>query len=297
MANVSRIDWMLFWSLSMLGTGLLLGVFLQVYFGLSPLRRLRLSLADIREGRAEKLTGEYPSEINPLVHEMNGLLRHTSAVLERARWQIGNLAHTLKTPLAVITNESAHPSELSHILISEQSALIRSQINHYLARDKTIVQAPLMRNQTSLKTVIEPTARTIEKLYQDKNVEVFTEVAAELSFRGEKHDLMEVIGNLADNAGKWCEQRIDISAQAEPAKAGGFFVKITVEDDGPGIPQEMRRDILARGKRIDESKPGTGIGLAMVQQIVTLYGGEINLSVSPLGGLRASVILPGHLQF
>lgn len=294
-AAVDEFNFTLLWSLGVLGIGLVAAVFVQVRFGLLPLRQVSRSLSDVREGRASRLDGEFPTEIRPLTEEMNGLIEHTAEVLARARAHVGNLAHALKTPLAVLTNEGDQPSADASRVVQQQTDLMRSQIDHYLSRARAIEQAPILRGKTDVLPVIQSLARTLEKIYAAKAVSIQVTAPDNLAFRGEQPDLEEMLGNLADNACKWTSG--EVSIEARPLKgAGGLMCAVTVDDDGPGVAPDLREELFGRGRRTDESKPGSGLGLSIVRDIAALYGGSAALEDSPKGGLRAVLILPAALN-
>jgi signal transduction histidine kinase len=293
-AAIEAFDRTLLWSLGILGIGLLLSILLQVRYGLLPLKRIGMALSNIREGRAERLDGDFPAEVRPLADELNGLLDHTSGVLERARAHVGNLAHALKTPIAVLTNEGDQPGVDTPRVLREQAGLMRRQVDHYLARARAVGQAPLLRGTSRLEPVLGALARTLEKIHADRAVTIDISVTADLAFRGEQPDLEEMLGNLLDNACKWAGGRVTLNAEAVASPgAGGLQIRLLVDDDGPGIPLELRDEIFERGRRGDESRPGSGLGLSIVRDIATLYGGMVTLETSPLGGLRAVLVLPG----
>ncbi len=292
--TVDSFNVTLSWSLGVLWVGLVLAVFLQVRFGLLPLQRMRRSLADIREGRAERLTGSFPKEVSSLAEELNGLLDHTTEVLGRARSHVGNLAHALKTPLAVLGNESASPTDKMPHIVDEQTQLMRRHVDHHLARARAMGQAPLLRGQTALLPVLGAVARTLEKIYAHDGVSIVVSAPERLTFRGEQHDLEEMLGNLVDNACKWAKSEVSLTAEAlSEAGSGGLQIRLQIDDDGLGVPAEKRDEIFRRGERADESTPGSGLGLSIVRDIATLYGGDVALSDAPSGGLRATLVLPG----
>lgn len=177
-------------------------MFIQVRFGLLPFQRMRQSLVDIREGCTERLTGSFPKEVSPLAEELNELLDHTTEVLGRARSHVGNLAHGLKTPLAVLGNKSASPTEKMPDIVDQQRQLLRRHVDHHLTRVRAMGQAHLLRGQTALLPVLEAVARTMEKIYARDGIAVAVTVPDDLAFRGEQHDLEEMLGNLVDNACK-----------------------------------------------------------------------------------------------
>lgn len=286
----------LVFSLSALGLGLLIAVVAQVYYGLLPLQRIRSALADVREGRAERLEGRFPTEVEPLAAELNGLVVHTTEVLARARAHVGNLAHGLKTPLAVLANEGDNPTAEMRTIVRQQADLMRRQVEHYLSRTRAIGNVPLPRSHTELLPVMQAMARTMEKIYAGSRLTLQVDCEPGLTFRGEQHDLEEMLGNLTDNACKWAHSKVHIAAKSQAATgSGGLRVTITVDDDGPGVDPALRPYLFDRGRRADESKPGSGLGLSIVRDIAALYGGASELSDSPLGGLRATLNLPGGM--
>lgn len=291
-AAIESFNMTLIWSLGVLGIGLIIAVFIQVRFGLLPLQRIRSALMDIREGRAERLSGDFPEEIRPLANELNGLLDHTADVLSRARSHVGNLAHVLKTPLAVLTNEGQKLSAKKATLVAEQTALMHRHVDHYLARAGVIGQAPLLRAQIELLPVIKSIIRTLKKIHAVPDNLIAVEVEERLAFRGEENDLEEMLGNLMDNACKWACSRINLRVETLSG-TGGLRICIIIDDDGPGIGPELRKEIFNRGRRADETKPGDGLGLSIVREISTLYGGQVELGDAPNGGLRAILTLPG----
>jgi len=292
--TIDAFNQTLMWSLGALGIGLLIAILAQVYYGLRPLKRIRSALADIRDGRSERLEGAFPAEVTPLADELNGLLDHTGEVLGRARAHVGNLAHALKTPLAVLTNESAQPTPDIAATVGQQTELMRRHVEHHLARARAIGQAPLMRSHTELRPVLDAVARTLEKIHTERGISVRVSGGDELAFRGEQHDLEEMLGNLVDNACKWAQSEVRIAAEAASSVgSGGMQIAISVDDDGPGVAAELRDGLFARGQRGDETTPGSGLGLSIVRDIAVLYGGEVTLGDSPLGGLRAQLTVPG----
>lgn len=301
-AAVDAFNITLLWSLGVLGTGLIIAIFLQVRFGLLPLQRIRHALADVRDGRTERLAGDFPNEIRPLADELNGLLDHTNEVLGRARAHVGNLAHALKTPLAVLTNEGERPSAEIGTVVGQQTALMRRHVDHHLARARAIGQAALLRGQIPLLPVLDSLARTLERIHEAAGIAIVVSTEDGLAFRGEQNDLEEMLGNLLDNACNWAASRVCLRAEAVAAAgSGGLQIRIVIDDDGPGIPADLRPAIFDRGRRGDETKPGSGLGLAIVRDIAALYGGDVALEEAPAGtaagvpggGLRAVLTLPG----
>jgi signal transduction histidine kinase len=277
--------------LGMLGLGLLGAILFQVRFGLRPMDEMQRKLSAIRNGEAEKLDGNFPSEMQPVADELNLLIRSNREIIERARMQVGNLAHALKTPISVLTNEAASRKQLAANKVREQVDLMRQQIDNYLERARAATRAQALGTACDVETVVQGIARTLPRIYRDREFDVSVNVAPGLRFRGERQDLEEILGNLLDNAGKWTRTRISVTATRHE-EAGRHWVLIHVDDDGPGIPEDKRDIAMKRGQRLDENKPGSGLGLNIVAETAALYGGQLDLASSPLGGLRAALTLP-----
>jgi len=286
--DVRSFNQTLFWSLGALGIGLLTAVLLQVRYGLRPLRQVGRSLAAIRSGRARRLEENFPSEIMPLITELNSLLDHNAAVVERARTHVGNLAHALKTPLAILNNEASHaPNELSG-KIKNQTDVMRRYVDHYLVRARTAATGTVLGARAPVASVVDDLLRTLGRIYAERGVHARLEGERRAVFRGERQDLEEMLGNLLENAFKWAQEQVLVTVVKEPDT-----IAISVEDDGPGISSEKREAVFGRGKRFDETVPGSGLGLAIVRDMAELCGGTIILDDSRLGGLRATLRLPG----
>ncbi len=280
-------------ALALLGLGLIAAVLLQVKMGLRPLKKIRDSLSAIRSGDEDKLHGEFPPEIDPLVKELNTLLDYNHEIIERARTQVGNLAHALKTPLSVLTNEAdANPGPLAR-KISEQTRVMRDQVNHYLDRARVAARANIIGASTPVEPVLEAILRVLNRVNEEKGIDSSLECDGELKFRGEQQDLEEMAGNLVDNAFKFAKTTIKVSVEKiEIDEKDQAYLRINIEDDGPGLPEQSLETALKRGERFDESKPGSGLGLSIVTDIATLYKGSFRLEQSRLGGLNAVLILP-----
>lgn len=283
----------LIWSLSVLGIGLFAAVLIQVHVGLRPLDRLREALGRVRAGRAERLEGDFPSEVRPLVDEANQLIAHIDEVVARARTHVGNLAHALKTPLSVLANEARQTEGPLAEAVSRETAAMQERIDRHLARARTAATAGVLGQRAELAPVVQGLARALGKMYQDKGLAIEINCngdgpGAAPAFRGDGHDLEEMLGNLMENACKWATTRVRITA----ASTAGGRLAITVEDDGPGLRPEQRSLVLARGKRLDETVPGSGLGLAICSEIAGLYDGGLSLDTAALGGLEATLDLP-----
>ena len=280
---------MLIAALAVLGLGLLVATFFQVRFGLQPLRAVRQDLAQIRSGEAEKLEGELPVEIRPLQQELNALIQSNREIVDRARTHVGNLAHALKTPLSVISNEArTHQGPLSDKVV-EQAEIMRTQIAHHLDRARVAARSSVIGDITEVAGVLQALKRTLDRIYEERGLDLEVFCGDELRFQGEKQDFEEMIGNLLDNACKWAKSRV--KAEARRLDGAASFM-VVVDDDGPGLTGDERAKIGKRGQRLDESKPGSGLGLSIVADLAHLYKGRLELEPSPEGGLRARLELP-----
>ncbi|EJF85741.1 ATP-binding protein [Candidatus Bartonella washoeensis] len=262
-----------------------------IFFSFQPLKLIRQALNDIREGKVNYVNTDLVSEVMPLAQEMNALINNNQRIIERFRTQVGNLAHSLKTPLSVIMNEVDKMCGEQAILLKEQSQMMQSQINHYLQRARIAAQRDSVVYHTSVRTVIDRLVRVMEKLNPEKQFQFVMEVD-DIIFSGEREDLEEVVGNLIENAAQWSHTKVLISCRLEENVEEAEFFSILVEDDGSGLTEKQIDEAFKRGWRFDESKPGTGLGLAIVSDMVNEYGGDLFLSRSDLGGLYAKVLLP-----
>ena len=293
-ATVKKFRTRLTSALALVGIGLLAATVFQVRFGLLPLRRIERGLASIRSGEVERLEGQLPAEIEPLQTELNALIDSNQDIIERARTQVGNLAHALKTPLAVITNEARDDRSKFGAKVAEQAQLMRDQISHYLDRARMAARAGAIGRVTPVDTTVEPLVRAIERIHGEKGIAISFSVQPGAQFQGEKQDLEEMLGNLLDNACKWGKAHAYLAAAVD-APTGAprrKRLKITIEDDGPGLSPEQRAKIGKRGLRLDETKPGSGLGLSIVSDLASSYRGSLSLDASEHGGLKAILELP-----
>jgi len=291
-ADAARFGRITALALLLLGGGLILAVVVQVRVGLAPLFQLRREVASVRRGKTERLVRVYPEELEPLAVELNALLAHNQEVVERQRTHVGNLAHALKTPLSVmLTEASQQPGSLAEV-VSRQADVMREQVDHHLRRARAAARSQTSGERTPVEPILDELAVTLERIFQDKSdgrgVEIDWRCPEDLCFQGERQDLMELAGNVMENAGKWCRSRI--RAVASPTTDGRWT--LVVDDDGPGLPPERWGDALKRGQRMDEHTPGSGLGLSIVDELARAYGGSVTLGESPLGGLRVSLDLP-----
>lgn len=290
---VREFVWPLSLSLALLGAGLVLAAALQVSVGLAPLRRLQRALAAIRDGRSRHIDERFPNEVQPLVDELNAVLQHDTEVVERARTQTGNLAHALKTPLAVLANAASRRQPDLAATVLEQVETAQRQVDYYLARARAAAAAQMPGLKTPVQPVAEGLIRAMTRIHAERGLSITiagTDDAhqqATLAFHGEQQDLQEMLGNLLDNACKWAGRRVEVGLRRD-----GPRLQITVDDDGPGIEPQRREAVFARGARADERVSGSGLGLDIVRDLARLYRGDVWLADSPLGGLRAVLQLP-----
>jgi len=288
---VSRFNGALWLALGVLGAGLVLAAVVQVSVGLFPLRAMRKALTRVRAGETQRLEGDFPIEVMPLVAEFNTVLTQNADVVERARTHAGNLAHALKTPLSVLANaaQAKEPQgpELAR-LVMEQIGVARRQVDYHLARAQAAATTRVPGAKTVLRPVVEGLVRVMQRIHAQRDLAITVQPwLPALAFRGEAQDLQEMMGNLLDNACKWAGHRVEIHARAD-----GVTVILTLDDDGPGLDAPQRDVVMRRGVRADEQVPGSGLGLAIVDDLARLYGGRVELQDSPLGGLRAVLTLP-----
>jgi signal transduction histidine kinase len=275
-------------ALLILGLGLVIAVFLQVQIGLRPLYALRNEIADVRKGRAARIARSYPLEIQPLAEQVNRLLDHNQETVERQRTHVGNLAHALKTPLSVMLAEAGAQKGPLPDIVRRQTEIMKAQVDHHLRRARAAARAQMLGEVTPIEPVLDEMAVMLERVFEEKAVVIDWRAPEGLAFRGERQDLQELLGNLMENACKWAKRRVRISAGA----TGLGQMVVVVEDDGPGLPADQREAALERGSRMDETTPGSGLGLSIVVELTRAYGGRISLSDSELGGLKAVLELP-----
>jgi signal transduction histidine kinase len=275
---------------------LLLITTFQVRFGLAPLKRISEGLAAIRSGAAERLEGAFPVEIAPLARETNALLDANREIVTRARTHVGNLAHALKTPISVMLNEAtAHGGDPFALKVQEQTEIMRDQVTRHLERARLAARVVVIGTVTDVRMVVTALARTMEKIHTRRGIAIDIDAPEGVRFRGERQDLEEMVGNLVDNACKWAQSRVAVEVFLEkPDPADDRrMVHILVDDDGPGLSPQQREQVARRGRRLDETKPGSGLGLSIVLELASLYGGGLALGTAPIGGLRAELVLPG----
>ncbi|MDC9823839.1 HAMP domain-containing sensor histidine kinase [Devosia sp. ZB163] len=259
---------------------------------LRPIGRLRREVERVREGDAPSVTGSYPAEIAPLSEEINELLRANAQIVERARNQVGNLAHGLKTPIAVLRNEAvAHKSNLLAKVVSTETEKMSQLVTTYLDRARLAARSAVVGKKADATHVMLRLTRVMQKLNPRVTIAMVRPDASLPWFRGDEGDLEEMAGNLLDNACKWAKSSIGVTVVAE-RRDGTTNLLIKVDDDGPGLTEEEATKVLRRGVRLDEKTPGSGLGLDIVKELVDVYGGSLQLKRSVLGGLLAELRLP-----
>lgn len=267
------------------------GLFL-VRKAVAPFRHLRASLSSVREGRSRRIEGDYPTEVQPLVNDLNGLLEDRERAVARALTTAGDLAHGLKTPLAVLAQEAELAGAAGHhdlaTRLRQQVERMQRQVDYHLARARAMASAGAA---PGLRCAVLPSAeglvRTMRRLHAGRELTIDTDVSPAHEIRGGREDLDEMLGNLLDNACKWARSRVAISSSIDHAR-----LFISVDDDGPGLDPSMRAQVLQRGVRADQQVRGSGLGLAIVSDLAELYGGSVTLETSPLGGTRARLQFP-----
>jgi len=264
----------------------------QVRSGIRPVDALRARLMKVRSGAARRIDGTYPSEVQPLVDDLNALLDHRDRAVARAVAKAGDLAHGLKTPLAVLAQEAEQARTAGQFAladgIEQQVDRMRRQMDYHLAHARAAASGATAGTRSSVAESAEGLSRTLRRLYADRGIAIDVEVPPDHAVRTGREDLDEMLGNLLDNACKWTRTRIVVASTTNNG-----HVAITVDDDGPGVAADMRDHVLRRGVRADEAAPGSGFGLAIVRDLAELYGGSIALTAAPTGGLRARLELPG----
>lgn len=285
---IERFTRMLVLSLGVLAVGLMFAAIVQVLTGLRPLSQLRRKLVAVRDGRTRRIEGHFPTEVQPLVDDFNGVLSINAEIVSRARTQAGNLAHAVKTPLAILAN--AAEREDSHLarLVMDQVAMARRQVDYHLARARAAAAVQASGLRTVVRPPLEALVRVMGRLHAERGLDVALVCASEdIAFRGEEQDLQEMLGNLLDNACKWAASRVMVNVATE-----GTSLLFTVDDDGKGLSASECENVFRRGVRADEQAAGSGLGLAIVRDLALLYGGSVHAESSPGGGLRVVLRLP-----
>jgi len=264
--------------------------------GLAPLDEMRRRLAAVRAGTAERVDGRFPTEVQPLVTDLNALLAHQQSAVSRAHAKAGDLAHGLKTPLAILSHEAERAAANGQADlaagITEQVERMRRQIEYHLAHARAAASGATPGARCQVLESAHGLARTLLRLHADRGVTIDVQVDPAHEARCDRADLDEMLGNLLDNACKWAHRGVVVRSLDVSAEGGARAVDIVVEDDGPGIDPALRDAVLQRGVRADEAAPGSGLGLAIVRELADLYGGSVTLASAASGGLSARLRLP-----
>ena len=284
----------MYWHVLLFGSlaaSFVFGGLLQIKKGLSEFNQLRARLLEVREGRKKQIEGNYPAEVQPLVNDLNALLENREQAVGRAQAKAGDLAHGLKTPLAVLSQEaerarSAGQPELA-TTIAQQVERMQRQVDYHLAHARAAASGTALGTWCVIGESAEGLVRTLRRLYAERGITIESNISSDHGVRAQREDLEEMLGNLLDNACKWGRSRVSMSSSIEASN-----IVITIDDDGPGLDPAKRDTVLKRGVRADEAAPGSGLGLAIVRDLAELYGGTISLESSPLGGVRARLLLP-----
>jgi signal transduction histidine kinase len=277
--------------LSLFAAGCLAGGYLHFRTGLHPIRQLRARLAAVHEGKDRHVEGTHPAEVQPLVDDLNALLDQREQTVKRAQAKAGDLAHGLKTPLAVLASDADRAAALGQddlaTSIRQQVDRMRRQMDYHLAQARAAASGATSGARCVVAESAEGLSRALRRLYAERGIELHVKVPTDQAVRVQRQDLDEMLGNLLDNACKWASSQVTVASAAQ-----GDAIVITVDDDGQGLDTSMREAVLQRGVRADEAAPGSGIGLAIVRDLTELYGGTIALEPSAAGGVRARLELP-----
>jgi signal transduction histidine kinase len=291
--QIGRVRLILIWSFVVLGLGLLVMALLQIRYGLSPLRRVRAAIQNLRSTGANRIADPLPLEVQPLVDELNALLEHSERQAEEARRHAGNLAHALKTPLTVLTNAAtARAPDLGEAVMRETRTMQR-HVDHHLARARAVGRRAVGHARSNVRDSAEAVRRAVQRLYPEGRLDIAGSRTAHVAV--ERQDLDELLGNLIENAAKYGGGSVFVTIDPEEDEAprDPKMCLIWIEDDGAGIPEAERARTFDRGVRLDTDKPGTGLGLAIVRDVAEIYGGSVKLGASEeLGGLLVELRLP-----
>lgn len=272
--------------LGLLFAGILMVILIQIAWSLSPLTKLQRELAELKAGKKTSLEEEYPKEISPLIADLNALLFHYQELLERARNHAGNLSHALKTPLSVLRNELQSLEPATQKQLSPPIEQIQQHIDYHLGRARMAGSMNILSVKSNPALRTDAITMAFDKVYAARKVSLINELDSELYVAVEQTDLDEMLGNLLENSYKWANSMIRVHAHSDKE-----YMHILIEDDGPGIPAELLTRVTQRGVRLDETTPGSGLGLNIVSEMAHSYRGNLSLGSSALGGLKATLTL------
>jgi len=289
-APLRQALWPLGISAAIIAFVLLGAALLQLRLGLRPLGALRASLADVRAGRASHVSDDAPTELQPLVHELNALIDQNAAGLASARGHVANLAHGLKTPLAELHLELASDGRDPDGRLRAMVDRLDARVRHHLGRARAASPGGA-GERTLLAPAVEALAEALRRIHAERAIDFSADIAANLAVAVDAQDLDEMIGNLLDNGWRYAAQRLSVSAVSD-----GRMVNLTIEDDGPGLDADARDAVLVRGKRMDEAGDGHGFGLSIARELAELHGGELALGESGRGGLLVALTLAAAIS-
>ncbi|EGQ8445676.1 TPA: ATP-binding protein [Vibrio alginolyticus] len=275
--------------LGLLFAGVLTVILLQIAWSLSPLTKLQKELAELKSGNKKSLEETYPKEISPLIFDLNALLFHYQELLERARNHAGNLSHALKTPLSVLKNEVQTLEPEAQSRLRAPINQIQDHIDYHLGRARMAGSMNILSVKSNPADRVDAISMAFDKVYASRSITLINELDSELNVAVEQADLDEMLGNLLENGYKWANSMIRVHSSQDKEN-----IHIIIEDDGPGIPKEKLSQVIKRGVRLDETTPGSGLGLNIVSEMAHSYRGQLTLDTSALGGLKASLVL--HLS-
>lgn len=281
------------WSLLGLGLSMVMAAGLLILLAMRPLEALRVSLSAVRSGSSKSLTGRFPAEVQPLVDDLNALIASTTDFIQRARTQAGNIAHGLKTPLAILADEAHRISDQgntrSAATILDQCRKLQTHIDYQTTRARAVATRLSLGASADVRPAVAEIVAAMTRLHRERSITFTNEVPDTLAVACDRQDLHEILANLVDNASTHSKSRVRVRAKLT---AVGKAVEIAVEDDGPGLPPEAYEVVFNIGERWDTQKSGSGLGLAIARDLARLYDGDIRLAPSELGGLAAFVTLP-----
>jgi two-component system sensor histidine kinase PhoQ len=280
---------------SVLAICLLAALALLLRWALAPLRRLAWQIQSMERGERDSLDERWPSELDGVVANLNTLLASERTRIARYRDTMGNLAHSLKTPLAVLRASFGADAPGAR-QVNEQVDRMTAIVEHQLRRAVTSGGVSVGRRAVDVLPIAQDLRGALIKAHAQKDFSLEVAIPADLQFVGDRDDLMEALGNLMDNACKWCGSKVRVTGLLQSGVGAGQKLRVVVEDDGPGVPEADRDRVLQRGARADEATPGHGLGLAMVRDMAEMYGGALTLGDSTLGGARLELRLPGRLR-
>jgi len=260
-----------------------------------PMRRLEREIKEVEAGERDKLGEEWPVELAPVTGNLNALLEGERTRIRRYRDTLGNLAHSLKTPLAVMRQSLGAGDMTGKEALNVEIDRMSGIIEHQMKRAATSGGVLLGQAPVDVAPIVSELRVALLKVYGEKDMSLETLVAPGAQFIGDRADLTELLGNLLDNACKWCRSRVRIEVGIEENAGTRGALRLAIDDDGPGIAEHDRAKVLERGGRADEATPGHGIGLSMVHDTVALYGGTMRIDSSRLGGARFDLHLPGRM--